>query len=207
MSVRAGLIFGIGFAALSFGAGMAADQPRIPRESDVFETLNEFRADPAGFVRVLRELRPFFVGNLLKIPGQPDLLTEEGVQPLDEAIADLQSIRAGLPRVTLSEPLSRAAADHVRDTGQLGLVGHNASDGTDFRKRIGRYGTAFAGAGEVIAYGPKEARAVIVELVIDDGVASRGHRKILLNARWNHAGIACGAHARYGTMCVIDFLN
>ncbi len=151
MFVRAGLVFGIGFAALSFGAGITPNPPSIPLESEAFATLNQFRADPAGFVQVLRELRPFYVGNLLKIPGQPDLITEEGVQPLDEAIADLQSIHAGLPRVILSEPLSRAAADLVRDTGQLGLVGHNGSDGSDFRKRMGRYGRLFAGAGEVIA--------------------------------------------------------
>jgi uncharacterized protein YkwD len=40
-------------------------------------------------------------------------------------------------------------------------------------------------------------------LLIDDGVADRGHRRNIYDASARVVGIACGPHPRYGTMCVI----
>jgi uncharacterized protein YkwD len=156
---------------------------------------------------MLRQQRQHYRGKLLETPGQPDLLTQEGVRPVDEAIEALQSMHADLGRVALSAGLSRAAADHVLDTGRRGLTGHEGADGSDFMKRIARYGTWSGEIGEDISIGAREAREVIVDLLIDDGVANRGHRKSLLDPRWRYVGIACGPHARYGIMCVMDFAS
>jgi len=198
MAIRPGLIFGIALFRLS----MAAAPPESPLEPGIFKTLNQFRADPAGYIAVLRQQRRYYRGDLLEIPGQPDLLTREGVRPLDEAIAALRSMHADLGRVALATGLSRAAADHVIETGRRGLISHG-----DFEKRIERYGTWSGEIGEDITYGPREAREVIINLLIDDGVADRGHRRSLLDPRWRYVGIACGFHARYGTICVMDFAS
>src|SRR4051812_48977456 len=85
---RAGLHFGIALMVLQIAA---AQQPS-PLEAGILEALNQLRAEPAGYVAVLRQRRPYYQGKLLKIPGKPDLLTQEGVHPLDEAIAALQSM-------------------------------------------------------------------------------------------------------------------
>lgn len=198
MALQPGLIFGI----VLFVVNMAAAPPESPLEPGVLKALNQFRADPAGFVAVLRQQRRYYRGDLLEIPGQPDLLTREGVRPLDEAIATLRSVHARLGRVAFSTGLSRAAADHVLETGKRGLTSHG-----DFEKRIDRYGTWSGEVGEDISYGPRDGREVIVNLLIDDGVADRGHRRSLLDPRWRYVGIACGFHARYGTMCVLDFAS
>ena len=42
----------------------------------------------------------------------------------------------------------------------------------------------------------------MLTLLIDDGFASRGHRKRLLDPSFRVAGIACGDH-KLGSMCVI----
>jgi len=42
------------------------------------------------------------------------------------------------------------------------------------------------------------------QLIVDDGVADRGHREIVYSAELRFAGAACGPHPVYGTMCVID---
>ena len=46
---------------------------------------------------------------------------------------------------------------------------------------------------------------VMSQLLVDDGVADRGHRQSLLNPAWRFVGIACGGHSVYGGMCVLDF--
>lgn len=185
--------------------GVAAAQTRSPLDRGVFEALNQLRANPSSYVAVLEEKRRYFRGNRIEIPGQPDLITHEGVRPLDEAIRFLAPMHSGLTRLTLSTGLSNAAADHVRDSGGLGLIGHNGSDGSSFETRLRRYGSWYGEIGEDISYGPDAAREVISELLIDDGVPGRGHRKSLVNPAWNFVGIACGPHSRYGVMCVIDF--
>lgn len=203
MRAIAGAIVGIALAALN----IAAAQPPSAPEAGILKALNQLRADPASYIAVLRQRRPYYRGNVLRIPGKPDLITQEGVRPLDEAIAALQSIHGRVGRVALSSGLSQAAGDHVLDTGRRGLTGHTASDGSHFAKRISRYGTWSGEIGEEISYGPGEAREVVVELLIDDGVANRGHRKGLLDPRWKFVGIACGPHAIYRTMCVLDFAS
>jgi len=190
MAIQSLLIFGIAFAL------------NAPLESEILKALNQFRADPAGYAAVLRQLRQHYRGNILERPGQPDLITYEGVRPLDEAISALESTHTDLDRVTLSSGLSRAAADHVLESGRRGIISHG-----DVGNRIDRYGTWSGVIGEDITYGPHEGSEVIVNLLIDDGVADRGHRKSLLDPRWRYVGIACGFHGRYGTMCVLDFAS
>jgi uncharacterized protein YkwD len=59
--------------------------------------------------------------------------------------------------------------------GPDGLMGHTGTDGSDPYARMNRYGTVLDG-GENIAYGTFTGRDTVMGLVIDDGVASRGHR-------------------------------
>jgi hypothetical protein len=45
----------------------------------------------------------------------------------------------------------------------------------------------------------------VVTLIVDQGVPNKGHRKNIFSRDFRMAGVACGGHARYGSMCVIDF--
>ena len=60
---------------------------------------------------------------------------------------------------------------------------------------------------EDLAYGPATAIDVVRELIIDDGVRDRGHRKAIFLPALRVVGVACGPHAAYGTMCAIDFAD
>jgi uncharacterized protein YkwD len=44
-----------------------------------------------------------------------------------------------------------------------------------------------------------------MNLIIDDGVTDRGHRKNIFSRAFGTAGAACGPHPRFGNVCVIDF--
>jgi len=163
--------------------------------------MNLARTQPKIYADLLKSYRNGFQGHLLKRPGKIDLMTQEGTSAVDEAIRALVSQKP-LGEMIASRGMSRAAADHVKDTGPSGMTGHTGRDGSTPFKRLERYGKWQFTAGENISYGNDEARAVVMQLIIDDGVSSRGHRKNIYNEKFIAIGIACGQHAKYQTMCV-----
>ena len=101
--------------------------------------------------------------------------------------------------------LSQAAKDHAADTGPKGIIGHTGSNGSSMSDRINRYGTWKSGISENVSYGYNTAREIVLQLLIDDGVENRGHRKNIMNGNSKYVGVATGTHTRYRVMCVQDF--
>jgi len=62
-----------------------------------------------------------------------------------------------------------------------------------------------ATAGENIMYRSVTPLQVIVDLAIDDGVASRGHRKNIFKATFAYTGIWTGYHKIYSTQTCLDY--
>lgn len=184
-----------------------AAPPPEPRDRDVARAverhINLARTDPAAYARRLREHRGFYDGDVFRDPDGIAIRTQEGVRAVDEAIAFLER-QAPLPPLTPSQILRLAAADHVADQGPRGALGHESRDGSSFLDRIVRRGGARSG-GENIAYGGDTGEAVVIQLIVDDGVADRGHRTNIFRPGYVSAGAACGPHRAYRYMCVIDF--
>jgi len=65
------------------------------------------------------------------------------------------------------------------------------------------FGTWQGAIGENLAYGDESARERVLTWLIDDGVASRGHRKRLLSGDYRVAGVACSPHREFGKMCAL----
>jgi uncharacterized protein YkwD len=160
----------------------------------------------AAIIRELnlaRQKPAIYAGFVGQLRVNHSLRTGPGAPALDEAIRFLRTVHPQ-PPFSLSPGLCQAAADHCRD--QVGgLIGHNGSDRSSPDSRINRYGRWQGGWAENIAYGQRNARAIVLALIIDDGVRGRGHRKNIFNAIYNVAGAAYGPHARFGSICGIDF--
>lgn len=171
-------------------------------ERAVLSELNRARTDPSGFLTTLRDQRDFYHGNLLMPPGAPAaFLTEEGVAPLDEAIAFVGE-RGAEETLSAAPVLTAAAADHQAEQASSGAVGHVGTDGSLPADRVRRRGGDIY-VGELIAYGDDDPAEIVRQLVIDDGVADRGHRHLLYDASLRYAGVSCGAHPVYRFMCVV----
>lgn len=182
--------------------GVAAAAAPTGIEVDVLADLNRFRADPPAYVSVLRRYRARLEGKLLlgSEKGEIDIRTTEGVVPVDEAIREIRTAQP-LSQLVHSDLLERVAADHVFAQSRSGATGHY-TDGYGPGDRMFLRGGDYR-VSEVITYGHHSAAGVIPQLLIDDGVPDRGHRVRLLRAEYRYAGVACGAHPVYRTMCVI----
>ena len=110
-----------------------------------------------------------------------------------------------LPPLAWSPSLALSARSHVADAEKSGIVGHQGSDRSSAKQRMNRYGRVLDSGGENISFGYRTARSIVASLIIDEGVRGRGHRKNIFNPNFKLAGVAAGGHARYGSMCVIDF--
>lgn len=105
--------------------------------------------------------------------------------------------------------LAVAAADHVADVGCEGIASHVGSDGSGCWDRVARYGEWQGACGECLWYGKvgpwMDGQTLIDDLIVDDGVPSRGHRLAVFDSRYNVAGVALGTHSTYGNMVAIEF--
>jgi uncharacterized protein YkwD len=180
----------------------AADYAQI--ELEVLRALNTARSSPQTAMSWMDELSTHFSGKYLLRPGATiPIVTNEGITPVREAI---EALRAQPPvqLLSMSAPLSRAARDQVLDQSRTGNTGHTGSDGSSTATRVGRYATWQVSLSENIDYGPfATGREVIENLIVDDGVANRGHRRNIYDPTARFVGIACGPHPKYGASCVI----
>ena len=191
-------------AAVLLPSAAATQQPSA-FEREILDQTNRARTDPAGFARDLEAMLPHFDGTVLRRPGQRvGLQTNEGPAAVREAIRFLRA-QAPLPPLAWEDGLWRAAGDHVRDQGPRGSPGHSGNDGSSMGQRMSRYGQWQSTAAENIDYGSANALDVLISLIVDDGVPSRGHRTNIFNARLRVMGAACGPHARYRVMCVMNY--
>jgi uncharacterized protein YkwD len=173
-------------------------------ESAVLEELNLARARPSEYARYVEEHKRNFKGPLfVLIDGRKTTRTVEGFKAVDEAIAFLKSVPP-VPALSASRPLTLSARDHVNDIGPRGMTGHAGTDGSQPADRISKYGRPKTASGEVITFGSISARSIVVQLIVDDGVPGRDHRKNLFDPDFRAAGIAIGPHKTYERVCVID---
>lgn len=186
------------------GAAPAADG--YPDGQAVAGALNAMRAPPGAFADALSRLRALFDPGeplVYHLPGDPvGHVTREGARAVEEAAVAVRASPA-LPALTWSPLLAAAARLHVDAQGPGGAVGHGGAGAGPGDRAVRAGGDRYVA--ETISYGAATPAEVIRQLVIDDGVPSRGHRRILLSPEYRFVGAACGYHAQYRVMCVLDF--
>jgi uncharacterized protein YkwD len=174
-------------------------------ERGVLDELNLARTKPSVYAGLLKEYRGLYRGKSILFSGSNvSIHTAEGVSAVDEAVRFLAGQKP-MSSLGSSRGLAEAAADLADEQGNSGATGHNGRESGSMIQRIERHGQWQVEIGEDISYGYEDPRLVVMQLIIDDGVGGRGHRKNIFNPVFRVAGVACGPHAGYGAMCVIDF--
>lgn len=116
---------------------------------------------------------------------------------------DLQAVK-NLPMLVPDGGLINAAKYHANDMSKNNFFDHNSSDGTGCFERMNRY---YKGGyrGENISSGYNTAIGVVLQLLVDEGVSSLGHRKNILSSNYKAVGVAFATHKSYRYCCVEDF--
>ncbi|MEL6161367.1 MAG: CAP domain-containing protein [Cyanobacteria bacterium J06623_5] len=167
---------------------------------------NRVRQNPQSYIPILAAYRASMdaEGNIPNGCGQNcTMITREGKAAVEEAIAFLQN-QPPVGPLASSSAMAQAAKSHAQDQSS-GAVGHRSTDGSSFAQRLSRFGVENVAIAENITYGPSTAQEVVMSLIVDDGVAGRGHRTTIFSPEWAIAGIGCNEHATFGTVCVIDY--
>jgi hypothetical protein len=176
-------------------------------EKEVVLEINKLRSDPDRYAReYLEPMVDCYNGRKLYYPGDLPLMTTEGVKALMECMQFLRN-QEPVPVLKPDQRLTLAANDHVKDQSQSGKIGHQGHDRSGFRNRIERYGRWSGKIAENIAYGQVTPRQIVLYLLIDDGMPSRGHRKNFLTEDFRFIGVAEGTHPEYEKMCVMEFAS
>lgn len=191
MAAAAASLLAAGARAHDVGESPGLDQA-------VLAEINHARAHPADYAQELRRLAAQGErGDYVEVSAE-----EPGA--LSEAIAFLER-QPPLPPLRDNQGLAAAARAHAGDQGRGYGVGHYGSGGDDLQTRLHREGVWAGMVAEDISYGYEDPRAVVRQLIVDSRVPDRGHRQIIFDRYYSAAGVGCGAHARYGAMCVVDF--
>lgn len=165
-----------------------------PLEQGVVDEMNLARTNPASYADFLEQGKQRYV----------QFAPKGGASAVNETIAFLRET-SPRPSFYTSVGMSRASKDHAREQGS----GHIGRDGSNMKTRLERYGSLGpelgCGIGENISYGLSSARDIVIQLIIDDFEPDRGHRKNIFNPDHQVVGVGCGSHAKYGSMCVIDY--
>ncbi|MDR1416981.1 MAG: CAP domain-containing protein [Prevotellaceae bacterium] len=182
-------------------------------EKGVIYEMNKVRTNPKLYAEYIKREKTFYNGNRIERSGEIPILTQEGVAAVDECIAALQKAQpTGIIRPNRN--LGKAAQLLAKYQSKTGKTGHTGNNGSTISDRIRHYctemndnfdygyGVAF---GENISYGSSKSQDIVIQLLIDDGVPSRGHRVNIMRPDFNTAGVAIDTHPRYRHLCVIDY--
>ena len=168
----------------------------------VIEEVNKIRLNPKTYSNKIRGYLSCFQGNVLRIPKQPGLMTQEGPSAYREAADFLLSLPKLQP-LTLDNALTSAAQEmanelsHYDEFEQMNNINRES-----ILEKYGHYEGQF---GESTDFGSMTPEMVVVNLLVDDDNKSRSNRKMLFKETYRKIGCGSAPHNTYKSVTVIMF--
>ena len=170
----------------------------------VIEEVNKIRLNPKTYSNKIRGYLSCFKGNVLRIPKQPGLMTNEGPTAYREAadfLLSLPKLQPLTPDPALTSAAQAMAVElgHYQEFEQMDSI-----DREGILNQFGRYEGQF---GESTDFGSLSPEMVVVNLLVDDGNKSRSNRKMLFKETYRKIGCGCVPHNRYKSVTVIMYAS
>ena len=192
-------------AALDTAVSASEREALRALESAIVDELNRLRSNPPAYAEDLAAFGKLYRGDIVTVPGYMGVRTREGTVAVDDAIAVVTSIEP-MPLLSRSPGLSRAARAYAYRLGHDGVLSHGG-DSTSPHDRMALYGRVRGMFAENIGAVYREARLMLLEQFVDDGVESRVHRYNMLGPMFRVVGVGCSPHPKYDVVCVMDFVE
>ncbi len=174
--------------------------------NSIIAETNQIRSNPKSYIPILEEQIKLFKENVLYRPNEIPIQTNEGPAAYEEAMKFLETQKP-LNELQVDESLTKAAEDHLLDIAPKGLVSHESTDGKNISDRIEKYCEWEITCAENIDFGSRTGQDVVISLLVDDGIKTRGHRRNLFKDDVRLVGVATGDHKEYETCIVIDMVG
>ena len=173
------------FMSCPLGGNGQGSALAVKQEKEVVEEINFARTQPKEYVKA--RLQPYVDAGTAS-------------KAMKECINEMKSM-AALKPLRVGSGLTLAAREWVALQGPSEYIGHDMN----LPVRLRKYCYFWGGWSENISYGRNDPKEIVIRLLEDDGVSSRGHRNNILNAGFAYIGVGFGPHKKYGYMCVQDF--
>lgn len=175
-------------------------------EEKLLSEHNRIREEPTYIIPYLENHLQYFQSENLFLPGEIARKTLEGKMAYLETIEFLKSQRPVNPLIWLPH-LHKAAKDHAIDIGKNGLTSHEGSDNSNVSKRIERYCEWENNCAENLDFANVDVIDILISMLVDDGVPSRGHRLNIFNKEFTYIGIACASHRNFKNVVVMNYIG
>lgn len=107
-----------------------------------------------------------------------------------DTASELNSLTNKLQALKWSEGLVQACYDHISDIGPKGSTSHSGSNGSKAADRIYNYIGTTRTAENLAFSDLVTGEGVILQLLVDDGVENKGHRRNILDEAFTHVGVS-----------------
>jgi uncharacterized protein YkwD len=161
------------------------------------EFLNEEEKKVILFANLARANGPLFAETILK--QYLALKNMKSSRYIRSLLSDLKKTR-NLQMLVPERDLYKIAREHASASGKKGQEGHKG-----FKNRYSPAMEKYLEVGENIYYGMYTPEEIVLQLLIDEGIQDLGHRKNLLNPRFNSIGVSIKPHKTYKYNCVMSF--
>ena len=175
-------------------------------ENEITGEINNFRENPGLYITYLEKAKSYYHEKEYRNPDIDfNILTEEGITPVDEILKILKSQKK-LQKLKKNSDLSKIGEKLLK---HIGPNGKTTSDNEELRldNRTKNIFTKEGEIGENLNFGCNTGKEVVIQMLIDDGVKKRGHRLNLLNSDYNEFGVSCKEHTIYEVCSSIVFFG
>ena len=167
---------------------------------ELFKEINLARRDPAAFGDKILSYKPYFKGNVMKLPGQKSgTITQEGFKAFEETASYLKSL-SPVEELSPSKALGRIANDYFE---KISHCDPEKIDEIDINAIINKYGTYYGTFENGMDFGSSTPELVVISLLVSDGDETRSNREFVLNPEIKKVGVASGKHDTYGYLTII----